>query len=199
MNKVEKKKALQQLDLGAWQKGLVQAKAGFGLSDTDETRPPSRQESAAAILAALQDDDGVIDSLRSATSRAKFCYPVNYTLDDPWGILLPHDSNIKELAARLELRACAELATGKSDKAYDDVMLTLYLANSLTNEPLVISYLVRLRCIHSAVQPIWEGIAERRWSDSAASANRNAIAQIQLDRGTRKAVESRDGFHTPYH
>ena len=37
---------------------------------------------------------------------------------------------------------------------FEDVMLTLYLADSLTNEPLVISFLVRAGCVHAAVQPV---------------------------------------------
>ena len=30
----------------------------------------------------------------------------------------------------------------------------------------MISYLVRLACVQLAVQPIWEGLAEHRWSEA---------------------------------
>ena len=164
---VEKRKGLHRLDLTAWQKGLMnKSTTGTSAPHDGKIGLPSRQQSAAQVLAALQDDNAAIQSLAAASDRSMFCYPVNYTLDDPWGILLPHDRNIKELAVRLELRACAELEVGDSDKAFQDVMLTLYLADSLTNEPLVISFLVRAGCVHAAVQPVWEGIAEQRWSDS---------------------------------
>ena len=188
---VEKKKGLQPLDLTAWQDGLMKkSKPTFPSSPNKQARPSSRQESAAAVLASLQDDDDVIQSLRAASVRSKFFYPVNYTLDDPWKILLPHDSNIKELACRLELRACAELVKGESNKAFDDVMLTLYLADSLTNEPLVISYLVRAGCVHAAVQPIWEGIAEQCWSDSQLQQMKMRLLQFKFTSEIEKPLKT---------
>jgi hypothetical protein len=155
---VEKKKSLRHLDLAAWRHGLVN-------DSSIETRPQSRQQHATAILAALQDDEEMIQSVRAASVRAKSTYPVNYTLDDPWQILLPHLSNIEQLGIRLNLMASAELAVHDSNKAFNDVLLTLYLADSLTNDAFVISYLIRAGCVHAAVQPIWEGLAEHRWSD----------------------------------
>ena len=41
-----------------------------------------------------------------------------------------------------------------------------YLADSLKTDPFLISYLVRLACVQLAVQPIWEGLAEHRWSEA---------------------------------
>jgi hypothetical protein len=40
-----------------------------------------------------------------------------------------------------------------------------YLADSMKTEPFLISYLVRIACVHIAIQPIWEGLAEHRWTD----------------------------------
>jgi hypothetical protein len=188
---VENKKGMHRLDLTAWKNGLIKkSTTGFPSMPNGETPPSSRQEAAAAVLATLQDDDAAILSLRMASVRSKFFYPVNYTLDDPWNILLPHDYNIKELAVRLELRACAELAEGDSDKAFDDVMLTLYLADSLTNEAMVISYLVRAGCVHAAVQPIWEGIAEQRWSDSQLQAIEMRLLQFNFTREIEKPLKT---------
>jgi len=170
LKNIETIKSLQPLDLVAWQIGLAKKSTNGPASTRNEAgfeqAPSWRQRAAAEVVAAMQDDETAIQSLRGASGRTQFYYPVNYSADDPWSTLLPHDYNIEEIAARLELKACAELAEGDSAKAFDDVMLTLYLADSLTNEPLVISYLVRARCVHAAVQPIWEGIAQQNWSDS---------------------------------
>jgi hypothetical protein len=73
---------------------------------------------------------------------------------------------VKAACQRLLLRACAELAAEKSENALEDVKLILYLADSVKDEPFLISYLVRLACCHIATQPIWEGLAEHRWSDA---------------------------------
>jgi hypothetical protein len=195
LENVEKKRNLQHLDLVAWQNGLKNTPATVAPSKRGgEARPSSRKEAAAAVLADLEDDDATIQSLQVASGRSNCFYPVHYTLDDPWNILLPHDYNIKELAARLELKACAELEEGNGAKAFDDVMLTLYLADSLTNECMVISYLVRADCIHAAVQPIWEGIADRRWSDSqlqemeARLLRFNIIGELEKPLKTERAV-----------
>jgi hypothetical protein len=66
----------------------------------------------------------------------------------------------------LKLKACAELAAGRSDSALEDVKLMLYLADTLKTEPFLISYLVRIACVHVAMVPIWEGLAEHRWTDA---------------------------------
>ena len=65
---------------------------------------------------------------------------------------------------RLELRACAELAAGRSDAALPDVKLILYLADSLKGEPTLISALVRMAAVKVAIQPVWEGLAEHAWT-----------------------------------
>jgi hypothetical protein len=65
----------------------------------------------------------------------------------------------------LQLRAVAELADGQSAKALDDVKLLLYLNNSLRNSPFLISHLVRFAIVAYTLQPIWEGLAEHKWSD----------------------------------
>jgi hypothetical protein len=158
INDVEKIKRLQHLDLAAWRHSLAR-------ESSIETQPLSRHQHADAILIALKEDEELIESARAASIRTMSTYPVNYTLDDPWQILLPHLSYIKQLGVRLNLRACAELAVNDTNKAFDDILLTLYLADSLTNDSFIISYLIRAGCIHAAIQPIWEGLAEHRWSD----------------------------------
>jgi hypothetical protein len=125
----------------------------------------SRAKAAPAVLDGLKADEGVLNELRAASKRPEARYPVVYNLEDPWAILLPHLSRVKQACLRLQLQACAELAAGQSDKAFDDVKLILYMANSLKTEPFVISYLVRLACTQIAIQPVWEGLAEHRWSD----------------------------------
>ncbi|MEK7686426.1 MAG: hypothetical protein AAB466_13505, partial [Verrucomicrobiota bacterium] len=93
-------------------------------------------------------------------------YPIKYNLEDPWGILLPHLAEIKGICVWLQLKACAELAAGQSENALEDVKLGLYMGDSVKGEPVLISYLVRIACFRIATQPIWEGLAEHRWSDA---------------------------------
>src|SRR5581483_11432829 len=93
-------------------------------------------------------------------------YPVVYDVNNPWGILLPHLSNIKSICQHLDLRACAELATGQSDRALDDVKLMLRLSDSLKAEPFLVSYLVRVLTVQVAVHSVWEGLTEHQWTEA---------------------------------
>jgi hypothetical protein len=159
----------QFLDLAAWA-------AAFGAIRAGETNPmlaasgkldfESRAKAAPAVLEGLRTNEAVLAELRAASRRPYSRYPLVYDMDDPWSILLPHLGNIRAACKRLQLRACAELAVGRSDDALEDVKLMLYLADSVKDEPFLISYLVRIVCLQLAIQPVWEGLAEHRWSDA---------------------------------
>jgi len=54
------------------------------------------------------------------------------------------------------------------------------MADSLKEEPFVISYLVRLACLGIAIQPIWEGLAEHAWSDAQLQELQGRLRQYNL-------------------
>lgn len=125
----------------------------------------SRRAAVSAVLAGLKTNESALAELRGASQRPLSRYPVVYDLDNPWGIYLPHLYDVRGGGRRLQLRACAELAAGRSDDALADVKLMIYLADSVKDEPFLISYLVRIACVQAAIQPVWEGLAEHAWTD----------------------------------
>jgi len=157
-------------DLVAWQEAFV-APVSEQAKGTKEPRSnkmdaASRAQAAPAVLAGLQDDDGVFEQMRAATNRPQTRYAIDYDLNNPWGILLPHLAQIKLTCLRLQLKASAELAEGQTDRALGDIKLMFYLIDSLKSEPIVISFLVRSACLQIAAQAVWEGLAEHRWTDA---------------------------------
>jgi hypothetical protein len=158
------------IDLVAWGAALDAVHAGQTNSDQryETGRPDAAARAAAAphVLAGLKADESLFAELHEASLRHQSRYPINYKLDDPWGILLPHLARIKGACLRLQLKACAELASGQSEQAFADVKLMLRLADSLDKEPTLISYLVRTACLQIATQPVWEGLAEHRWTNA---------------------------------
>jgi hypothetical protein len=157
-------------DLVAWQMAFAALPSGQ-LDKEDRIAAQkldreARAQAAPAVLEGLRASEEKLAELRAASTRPHARYPVNYKLDDPWGILLPHLARIKAACQRLQLRACAKLALGQTDDALQDVHLMLYMADTLKTEPLLISHLVRVACVQIAIQPIWEGLAEHRWSDA---------------------------------
>ena len=172
------------LDLDAWEMAFDAIRSGATNSNqkfaSGKLELGARAAAAPAVLAGLQSSETHLAELRAASSRPYSRYPVVYNLDDPWGILLPHLGNGKQVVLRLQLRACAELAAGRSDDALADVKLMLYLADSVKDEPFLISYLVRLAEVQLALQPVWEGLAEHAWSDAQLQALQARLAQYDF-------------------
>ena len=140
----------------------------------------TRSQAAPAVLEGLKSSAAPLAELGIASQRPFARYPIIYNLDNPWAILLPHLAHMKGVCRRLELRACAELTTGENAKALDDVKLMLYLADSLKEEPFLISYLVRLSCLQLATRAVWEGLAEQRWSEAQLQELEGRFQQYDL-------------------
>ena len=160
----------QFMNLVAWGMGFDAVRSGELKPNqefkSDKLDLESRAGAAPAVLEGLKGSEIVLAELRAASQRPYSRYPLVYDLDNPWGILLPHLANAKGACQRLQLKACAELAAGQSGPAFEDVKLALYLADSVGDEPFLVSFLIRLACFRVATQPIWEGLAEHRWSEA---------------------------------
>jgi len=178
---------------------------------------PQPQTPAKDVLLALSKFDSAVEDLRQASQRPYASVPLNYA--DGFrsaSTLLPVLAELKRCTQLLQLRASAELADGQNEKALDDVKLLLYLNNSLRNSPFLISHLVRIAIVAINVQPIWEGLAEHKWSDEQLVAldaelakldfladyeftmrgeQAFAIASFENQRRTREVISSKpDGF-----
>jgi len=61
-----------------------------------------------------------------------------------------------------------------------DVKLSLYLANSIRTEPFLISHLVRSAMLQITLQPIYESLAEHKWSDAQLAALDAELAKFDF-------------------
>lgn len=158
------------IDLAAWGTVFDKLRAGqTNLPETEESGIVDHQAriaGAQSVLAGLGDDGPVLAELSTASQRPFAVYPVTYDLENLWGTRLPHLWSVKQAVLRLNLRASAELATGRTDDAFADTKLMLYLAGTLKDEPFIISHLVRVAVVQIAVRPVWEGLAQHAWSDA---------------------------------
>ena len=126
---------------------------------------PTSQSPAADVLLALSKYDSDIEEIRKASALPYSRFPLYYSSDHPFEIILVHLAPLKRCCQVLELRACAELENNQSDKALNDVKLMFRLADSIHNEPFLISHLVRIALTSLALQPVWEGQIKHKWSD----------------------------------
>jgi hypothetical protein len=127
---------------------------------------PTPQTPAADVLLALSKYDSDIEEIRKASTLPYSRFPLYYSSDHPFEIILVHLAPLKRCCQVLELRASAELENNQSDKALDDVKLMFRLADSIHNEPFLISHLVRIALTSLALQPVWEGLIKHKWSDA---------------------------------
>lgn len=162
---------------GGWQKG---AKPDLKLWQDYYRRiaavtnyfPTSAQPQTPAedVLLALSRYDSTIDELRQASERPYSRFPVGYTDADPASTLLPHLAPLKGCAMTLHLRAIAELQADQTDKALQDIELMLRLTAAVRSEPYLIAHLVRMAMVPMVLQPVWEGLADHRWTDAQLAA-----------------------------
>jgi hypothetical protein len=189
-------------DLVGWELAFAAARSGeltpqqqFYSAQFDTA---SRAKAAPAVLEGLKPNEALFAELRVASERPYSRYPVNYDVEWPYSLLLPHLSVVRGVCLRLQLKACAELAGGQSDQALADIQLVFRIADSLKTEPCLISYLVRLVCGQAATQPVWEGLAEHRWSDDQLRELETRLQQASFiaDLKTSLAAEQAAGIAT---
>jgi hypothetical protein len=181
----------QKADLREWQhyyRRLATKTNEFAVS-------PQPQTPAQDVLLALSKFDSVIEDLRAAAKLPASRFPLEYDKDDPAAILLPHLAAMKRSSQFLQLRALAELQNGQSEKALDDVKLSLRLAEAVRTEPFIISQLVRLAILQIALQPVWEGLAEHRWSDAQLAALEAELAKLDFLADYEFTIRSEPAFH----
>lgn len=184
-------------DLLAWKLAFEKSQDVLRPSDTrdeiavtDQPDPTTNAQAAVFVLEALKPYEPALAELHAASKRPYARFNVNYTLENPWGILLPQLAVVKRTVQLLRLKASAELASGHSEQALQDVLLMLRLVNASKDEPTLISQLVRVACLEITFQPIWEGLAGRRWSDQQLQTLQARLEQFDFITDLKLALES---------
>ena len=140
----------------------------------------TRPEAAAQVLRALEKYNPVLEELRSASQRPYARFNIRYTEDFAPAILLPHLVALKNASFIFQLRACAELALDRTDQAWADTEMALYLAETLQNEPFLVSKTVQSAIVQFSLQPIWEGLAEHKWCDAQLVEMEQRLGKLDL-------------------
>jgi hypothetical protein len=126
-------------------------------------------QAASTVLDYLNKHEPVLAELEAARQRPDCRFNIHY---EDWGnlqvdaALIQQLARIKPLIRVLCLRAQAEMVSGRTDQAIDDINLMFRIDDGLKDEPLLISQLVRLAGVAIMLQPIGEGLAEHRWSEA---------------------------------
>jgi len=129
---------------------------------------PQPQSPVADVLLALSKYDSAIEELRQASRRPFFQLPPRFRPETTNGFSDPNLGPLRECVLVLRLRAVAELENGQSEMALKDVKLILYLANLAWPEEY--RELWCMANINLALQPVWQGLVDHKWSDAQLTA-----------------------------
>ncbi len=140
--------------------------------------PAQRGSPADDVLQTLSKFDAVLEELRAASQLPASRFPLDYDNEFPWTIAVPHFTFLENCASLLQLRSVAELQNGQSEKALDDVRLGFQLADKVRTEPF--QWLRGAMVENNILQPIWEGLAEHKWSDTQLVALEAELAKLDF-------------------
>jgi hypothetical protein len=172
----------QRVDLAAWQafyrgsNNLFAAHSGPPTNYFPIAEQP--QTPAADVLLALSKFDGNRQLLIAAAARPQARFWINY--DAGFAAILPHLAKLKGASQYLALHADAALKAGDRETAREDIKLLFRLMEAIRTEPIVISHLVRIAMLQIAVQPVWEGLADRQWTEADLSVLESELGKLDF-------------------
>lgn len=163
---------------GNWQRGTRTTMEEY--ADYLENGHPSIGSAPERVLHALSRFEPVLNELRMAGERSGSRFPIDY--EKGYEARLPHLVAMQKLSVVLSLRAEAQLQLSETEGALKDCLLALRLPESLADDPSIISLLVECSMDQAALNPVWQGIAEHRWSDSELTRLDASLAHVNLAR-----------------
>ena len=173
-----------RLELASLEKETFADLAAWGEFYRDNTNYPAAPPGASpaeTVVAALNKFEPEFRELReAAAARPGSRFPVQYSQEPPWGIMLPHLAAVKTITMALQARATAELELGRVAEAFEDFKSGLRLSESIREEPIVISHLVRMVTLGMAVQTIREGLMRHAWTGGQLAEFQAALGAVNL-------------------
>ena len=172
----------QRVDLAAWQafyrgsNNLFAAQSGPPTNYFPIAKEP--QAPAADVLLALSKFEANRQLLIAAAARPQARFWVNY--DAGFGTMFPHLARLKASSQYLSLHANAALKAGDKVTALEDVRILFRLMETFRGEPILISQLVRIAMLQIALQPVWEGLADRQWTEADLSVIESELGKLDF-------------------
>ena len=172
----------QRVDLAAWQAYYRGTNNWFPAAGGPPTNyfPVAKdaQTPAADVLLALGRFNENRQVLIAAAARPQARFWVNY--EAGFGAMLPHLSRLKMTSQYVSLHATTALRAGDTATALEDLQLSFRLIESVRSEPIVISHLVRAAMLQIVLQPVWEGLADRQWTDADLRVIERALGELDF-------------------
>ena len=162
-------------DLPAEARTSVPIVGSAELPDATEPVPPEMKTAIAEHLAA---NAAAVDLLHEAAAIEHCRFPIN--LNQGASVPLRHLTHMRNGARLLSLESLLHLEEGRTERALESVLTQFALADSLAQEPVFISYLVRIACHSSAFASLERILSKAQLSDEQLAAAAGAISRIDV-------------------
>lgn len=121
------------------------------------------EEMAAAVAEHVARNATTLEQIHAAAALKASRYPVD--LSRGFVTLLPHLSQVKQMAQLVKWEAIQFSAQGEGSKAVESLQSGFALAASLEQEPLFISQLVRIACVGILLPALERVVTENEFTD----------------------------------
>lgn len=152
----------------------------------------TKQSAAADVLLALTKFDTEMREIETAARRPHSRFPIHY--DEGPLTLLAHLSVLHGLSSLFQLRAATLLAQTNHEAAFTDLQTVLHLSDAPKDEPLLISQAVRQSLLHRAMQTLWEGMHDHRWTDAQLALIQRHLASVDPVADFSRALRREPAF-----
>ena len=144
------------------------------------------------LAAALATHAAACRLLYSATNLPGSRYPIDMRAG--YMTLLPHLAKVKQTAALLSLEGLSHASAGESNQAYAAFNAALHAADSLRQEPILISFLVRLACAKLVAKRLEESLNLVGFQDSQLHSLRQRFAAAKDQPWPARALAGERAF-----
>ena len=175
-------------DLLRWAVAMRSKDPDYAPAEAEITNPV---DAASIILDHLKTGEPLLTELQSATARPYCRFNIAY---EDWNSkegglpgYMEHFVPIKWLFTFLNLHAEAEMVSGRTDQALDDIKVMFRVDDGLKDEPLVMSQLVRMAGVTIMLKPVGEGLLEQRWSEDQLRVLQERLQKTDLIASTVRA------------
>jgi ABC-type Na+ efflux pump permease subunit len=141
---------------------------------------PTRAEAAAALLAGLHREEPRLRALADAARMPCFSFETGRDMEV---LLSRHRAELQlleQLHHLFQMRACALLQSGRADEAAADVLTSFNFARLARQSPDILFSLREQAMLMGSLQPLWEGMAQRRWKESRLTAFQHELRRFDL-------------------
>ncbi|MDB4459225.1 hypothetical protein N9059_01495 [bacterium] len=114
------------------------------------------------------------------------------------GALLPHLRYIKRMGKCFLIRSVYHLEEGDTDKAFHDLIQVRKLADTLDDEPILISQLVDIVLIHFTLVGIKEGLARAAWTEDQMRTLLKELKNVNMLEQFERAMQGENLFQITF-